>query len=220
MATVSWTDFIVQLVKYGSNPTAAVVIAVLFRRQVAAILTAIEYFVRQRQFKASIPGASVETGAAETQATRIVQEQIEATPPPPASTAEIKECLEARSFILRDKAGRVRAHIGLLTRNDKQYPAIRIFDTEGKVKVALGISSAGTAGLSLYAPNESRMDLVSPPGRDPFIAFTDAGDSTRTVMEAKAIRLENGRAYLGLLPDETTALILSDKSGKEISRVQ
>lgn len=216
---MNFTEFVIQILRFTAWPLVVVITVVLFKRELAGVFKAIDYLIRRRQFEAGIPGAYVKTASQEAETVQTSRRELEATPLTPPSTSKIQDSYEARSFILRDEAGRARVVIGFATQGEERDPYIQILDTKGNAKISLKLSESGTSGFLFQSAQGSSIAMLGTKTRIPFLAFTDPNDDLKTSLDTSSLRVADNKSYLGLLEDDTAALIFYDAKGEEISRV-
>jgi hypothetical protein len=79
---MNWTDIIVQLVRALATPAAILIALYWFRNGINKIFDAVEYFIKERRFKTTLPGVSVEVESAVGGEVQNVRKRVEAPPSP------------------------------------------------------------------------------------------------------------------------------------------
>jgi len=211
---------LVQLIKGLAAPIAVLVALYWFRKEIKAVLEALAYFIRERKFKGTFPGGSVEVGGgAEAELQKYID--ASATPPPPTTAVQVQELVEAKKFILRDDVGRARAEIGMMGGDTDPYPTIRLFDTKGKVELQLFALDDGPSAIMLGTPKRSLVFLFAGEGEHSSSFFMrDSKDNIHMALTTDSFSLANGRVFLtGSADSKVTPLIaLRNKDGEIIYR--
>ncbi len=136
--------------------------------------------------------------------------------------AFVPRSLEAKNFVLKDEAGRVRASLGF--RQDGT-PGFALMDEQSKVRLALDLATNGAPGVNLYDPSGALLAAVAVrPDGSPGLGFFDPTGKIRLSLdsgqrgEAPGLNLfdRSGtlRAAMAVRPDDTPGVGLFDDQGE------
>ena len=197
------------------TPVAVFATLCWFSKELKTVLGALAYFIKERKFKGTFPGGSVEVGGTEE-----VQKLINAGAiPPPAATSQVQE---AKKFILRDDSGRARAEIGMMGIAESPYPVIRMFNSKGQVELQLIATDDGPSAVAVGTPRRNLVYLVAnEKEQGSALMMIDAKGTSRIFLTTDSLNLANSSVFLAgatAKSDGTPSISLRDKNGECIYR--
>jgi hypothetical protein len=157
---MDWMAFLVYMTRALAWPITAVVLLYWFRSHLTDFVQAAGRFIRERQFKIAGPGISFEAAGAVEEEKLLSLPQPIPPAPAPSPGSKIPDRIEAREFILRDEAGRVRARIAMA--EHAGAPGFILYDSHGTARVHIAISEEqGELGFALCdSQGTARVALV------------------------------------------------------------
>lgn len=99
--------------------------------------------------------------------------------------------VEAKAFVVKDRAGKVRAVLGVV--GDSGSPSLVFYDHEANANVILHLGQDGAPGLSLYDKDRVRVELGTV-GDRAFLQLFDKKNRPRAVMQVE----KDGVSSVGL----------------------
>jgi hypothetical protein len=119
-----------------------------------------------------------------------------------AHFSQIPKVVEAERFVLRDKAGKIRADLSI---SAEDLVGLVLFDREEKQRVGMAVYPDRTASFKLFSDSEgTRMSMFM---------TKDGSGATYFYHEEKP------KVVVGMNSDGTPTLDLSDKDGKALLQV-
>jgi len=132
--------------------------------------------------------------------------------------------VEAEKVVIRDKAGRVRAKLGV----EGLDPTLQMYDLRGREQVSLGVTGTDASALTLSDRGNAHIRLEArDDGGSSFRLFNSERGTTSHLFMTPAgvagLSLTSGGPMqgltMGVLPDGQSAILANDSMGREIGRV-
>jgi hypothetical protein len=137
-----------------------------------------------------------------------------------AGAAAVTPCLEARNFVLRDEAGKMRAALAI---RPDGTPGLGFFDESGRIRLSMDLGPTGPAVNLMNGIGQPQAALAVRPDGLPGLAIFDQTGQARLSLDvteggAPSLHLygKQGqvRAAVAIRPDDTPGLGFFDAEGQ------
>jgi len=131
--------------------------------------------------------------------------------------------IDAEKLVIRNKAGQVRATLGL---DASEQPGLKMFDRRGLEQVALEVPGDNSASLTLFDKGNTRVALDASADGSAGLRLFDRGQQSTSALfmwpdSTAGLTFNMGRQALmmGIQPNGQSAVFTTDSQGRENGRV-